>query len=67
MWDLILNWSDLAERGADALTYAVLAVVGTLLFVIRLALALFGGCPMAAISTSTETWAPMARLPSFRS
>ena len=43
MWDLLFNWSDLAQRGADALTYGVLAIVGTLLFVVRLSVALFSG------------------------
>ena len=43
MWELLFNWSDLAQRGADALTYGVLAVIGTLLFVIRLSVALFAG------------------------
>ena len=43
MWDLLFNWSDLAQRGADALTYGVLAIVGTLLFVVRLSMALFSG------------------------
>ena len=43
MWDLLFNWSDLAQRGADAFTYGVLAMVGTLLFVIRLSMALFSG------------------------
>ena len=41
MWDLIFDWPELAQRGADAATYAVLAAVGTLLFLVRLALALF--------------------------
>ena len=43
MWDLLFNWSDLAQRGADAFTYGVLAIVGTLLFVVRLSMALFAG------------------------
>ena len=43
MWDLLFNWSELAQRGADAFTYGVLALVGTLLFVIRLSIALFAG------------------------
>ena len=43
MWDLFFDWSDLAQRGADAFTYGVLAIVGTLLFVVRLSMALFGG------------------------
>ncbi len=41
--DLFFNWPDLAQRGADAFTYAILALIGTLLFVVRLAFALFGG------------------------
>ena len=37
------DWSALAEQGADAVVYMVMAVVGTLLFLIRLGLALFSG------------------------
>ncbi len=43
MWDLIFNWPDLAQRGTDAVMYAGLALVGTLLFLIRLSVALFAG------------------------
>jgi hypothetical protein len=40
---LLFDWPAMVERGADAVSYAVMALVGTLLFVIRLAMALFGG------------------------
>jgi hypothetical protein len=43
MWDLIFDWTALVERGADAVTYFIMAAVGTVLFVLRLVLALFGG------------------------
>jgi hypothetical protein len=42
-WDAFLNWYELAKLGGDAVTYAIMAGVGTLLFVIRLVLAMFGG------------------------
>ena len=43
MWDALFNWGDLASRGADAVVYFVMAMVGTSLFLIRLAFAMFGG------------------------
>jgi len=43
VWDVFLNWNDMVELGGDAATYAVMAGVGTLLFVIRLVMAMFGG------------------------
>jgi len=43
MWDLIFNWSDLARQGADAITYFIMAAVGTILFAVRLVMALFFG------------------------
>jgi len=43
MWDLLFDFKGLLERGYDAAAYGVLAVVATLLFLIRLGLALFGG------------------------
>ncbi len=43
VWDVFWNWSDLAQRGADAVTYALMAAVGTLLFTIRLVIAMFAG------------------------
>jgi len=43
MWDALLNWTELAQLGGDAVTYFVMAMVGTLLFLIRLSFALFGG------------------------
>jgi hypothetical protein len=43
MWDVLLNWSELVKLGGDAVTYFLMAAVGTILFLIRLAVALFGG------------------------
>jgi hypothetical protein len=43
MWDLLFDWPALVELGADAVTYFIMAVVGTVLFVLRLSLSLFGG------------------------
>jgi len=43
MWDLLFDLPALIERGADATAYFVMAVVGTLLFLLRLGFALFGG------------------------
>jgi hypothetical protein len=43
MWDLIFDWPAMLERGADAVAYFVMAMIGTLLFLIRLGLAMFGG------------------------
>ncbi len=43
LWDVIFDWHELAQRGTDVVFYFGMGVVGTLLFVIRLALSLFGG------------------------
>lgn len=43
MWDLFWNWSELVKLGGDAVTYFLMAAVGTILFLIRLTVALFGG------------------------
>jgi hypothetical protein len=43
MWDLIWDWSEIVKLGGDAVTYFLMAAVGTTLFLIRLAFALFGG------------------------
>jgi hypothetical protein len=43
MWDALWNWSELIKLGGDAVTYFMMAAVGTTLFLIRLAFALFGG------------------------
>lgn len=43
MWDLILNWPALLALGYDAVVYLVMALVGTLLFLIRLGMTYFGG------------------------
>lgn len=40
---LLFDWSEIADRGSDAIVYLSMALGGTLLFVIRLILALFGG------------------------
>lgn len=40
---LLFDWQAMAERGADAVVYAVMALAGTLLFLVRLAMALFSG------------------------
>jgi hypothetical protein len=53
MWDLLFNWSELVERGADAATYFVLAAVATLLFLIRLGLSMFHG-DLSDFDTSLE-------------
>ena len=41
--DVIFDWQQLVDRGTDVVIYFVMGAVGTLLFVIRLALASFGG------------------------
>ena len=43
MWDLILNWPALVALGYDTAVYLVMAVLGTLLFLIRLGFTYFGG------------------------
>jgi hypothetical protein len=43
MWDLLFDWGALAARGADAVTYFIMALVGTVLFLLRLVMALFAG------------------------
>jgi len=43
MWEALFNWSELVKFGGDVVTYFILAGVGTVLFLIRLVLALFGG------------------------
>jgi hypothetical protein len=43
MWDLILSWPALVALGYDAVVYVVMAFAGTLLFLIRLGFAYFGG------------------------
>jgi hypothetical protein len=43
MWDVLLNWSELVKLGGDAVTYFLMAAVGTVLFLIRLVVGLFGG------------------------
>lgn len=40
---LLFNWKELVALGTDVAIYYVMALVGTTLFVLRLALALFGG------------------------
>lgn len=43
MWKMLFNWPELVQLGADAVTYFIMAAVGTILFVLRLVMALFGG------------------------
>jgi len=43
MWDIFWNWNELAQLGGDAVTYSLMAAVGTLLFLVRLTFAMFGG------------------------
>jgi len=43
MWELIFDWPALIDRGADAVAYLVMAMVGTILFLLRLGLAMVGG------------------------
>ncbi len=43
MWNAIFDWSELLGVGTDAVVYFVMGSVGTLLFLIRLVFALFGG------------------------
>lgn len=43
MWDALWNWPELVKLGGDAVTYFIMAAVGTSLFVLRLVFALFGG------------------------
>lgn len=40
---LLFDWSELSSRGGDAVVYLCMALGGTLLFTLRLVLALFGG------------------------
>lgn len=43
MWDILWDWSELVKRGGDAVTYLLMAAVGTVLFLVRLVVGLFGG------------------------
>ena len=43
MWDVIFDWPALLVLGYDAMVYVVMAFAGTLLFLIRLGFASFGG------------------------
>ena len=43
MLDLLFDWSNLVEVGADAAAYMVIAVLGTVLFLLRLGLSMFSG------------------------
>ena len=40
--ELITNWGNLATVGADAVTYGAMALLGTTLFLLRLAVSMFG-------------------------
>jgi hypothetical protein len=43
MWDILFDWEALTQQGIDAATYFVMAMVGTILFLLRLVFALFAG------------------------
>ena len=43
MWRLLFDWPALVQQGADAVTYFIMAAFGTILFVSRLVISLFGG------------------------
>jgi hypothetical protein len=43
MWDLIFDWRALIALGYDTAVYLIIALVGTLLFLIRLGFTYFGG------------------------
>ena len=40
--ELLTDWLSLASVGADAVTYAAMALLGTTLFILRLVVAMFG-------------------------
>ncbi len=42
MWDVLFDWAGLVSFGSDAAAYFVMAIVGTSLFLLRLALSFFG-------------------------
>lgn len=42
MWETIFNWTELTNKGGDAVTYFFIAAGATTLFVLRLILMLFG-------------------------
>lgn len=43
IWNALFNWGELAKLGGDAIVYFIMAAAGTILFVLRLVVALFGG------------------------
>jgi hypothetical protein len=43
MWEMLFDWGEMAQKGTDVVTYFVMAMIGTSLFVIRLVLAMFAG------------------------
>jgi len=43
MWETIVDFSELSKLGGDAVTYFIMAAVGTILFLLRLVVGLFGG------------------------
>jgi hypothetical protein len=43
MWDLLFDWRALIALGYDTAVYLIIALAGTLLFLIRLAFTYFGG------------------------
>ena len=43
LWEAIFDWKELSSRGTDAVAYFVMAMTGTILFLVRLGLSAFGG------------------------
>jgi hypothetical protein len=43
LWNIFWNWGDLLSFGGDAVTYGIMAAIGTFLFFLRLVFAMFGG------------------------
>ena len=43
MFDLLFSWDEALRYGMDVLIYLIMALIGTLFFVIRLVMALFFG------------------------
>lgn len=43
LWKILFDWNELVSQGTDVAAYAVLALVGSSLFILKLALTLLGG------------------------
>ncbi len=43
MWDVLFNFNELTGFGIDAIVYLAMALIGTVLFLLRLCLSLFAG------------------------